>query len=397
MPRVLSGDWLQQYEKYVDGTESPKDYNFWSGISILSASLKRAVCLPTGQYDLYPNQYIILVGPPGVGKGTAITPAVGIAKKADTVNYLSDRITAERVIEKLATGFQKMSINTAKGTVSPVNESSATIISKELPVFIGASDWMLPLLCQLWDENAFEYETKNKGSSHIENLCVGLIAGCVPDYIRRINKDATTAISGGFTARCIFVYATEKSCNIAWPIKASIHQQLEQDLVTDLRHIAALSGEMTPSQGAKNYFTTWFNKQTIDRFEQEVVANFKSRMPAHIKKLAMTLSVSESDSLIIEERHMKKAIDEIEKVGKNLAVTFRSVGESSLVVATAKVCDYIAMKGECSRAEISKHTMRDVTDDDLTRILSQLTQQSAVDESSRNGRLWYKNITLIAP
>jgi len=66
-------------------------------------------------------------------------------------------------------------------------------------------------MCQLWDENTFEYETKNKGNYKVTNMCVGMLAGCVPDFIRMLSRDSMAPITGGFTARTIFVYATEKS------------------------------------------------------------------------------------------------------------------------------------------------------------------------------------------
>lgn len=392
MSRLLTGSWLDNYLTYVKDTESPLDYNKWCGISVLGASLKRRVFMQRGFYQLFPNQYVVLVGPPGIGKGTAITPAIALAKRAQTVNYLSDRITAEKIIERLATGFITTVPNVGGG-VSVGSDASATIISKELPVFLSTSDWMLPLLCQLWDENEFEYDTKNKGTKSVKDLCVGLLAGCVPDYIRRLNKDATTAISGGFTARCIFVYASEKSQHIAWP-STQINSNLENDLIADLKHISQLGGEVKFSQDAFKEWQDFYKKiQVIDKFEQEVVANFKSRSPTHVLKAAMTLSVAESDNLIIEKHHLLEAIKMVEDVAKLLVITFKSVGESPLANATAKVMDFIVLKGQCSRAEILRALHRDVTDEDLTRILDTLVKMGVCEEKVIKGRFWYIDIT----
>src|SRR5690348_16021588 len=156
MPRKLKKPWLEAYLDYVKETENPANYNLWAGISVLSASLKRKVWIYRNFVQYFPNQYIILVGPPGIGKGSAIHPAIALAKEAQTVNYLSDRITAEKIVDKLAAGFSCLTI--VGGSAMPVMEHTATILAKELPVFLGSSDWMHSLLCQLWDENEFEYE-----------------------------------------------------------------------------------------------------------------------------------------------------------------------------------------------------------------------------------------------
>lgn len=371
-------NWLDSFCKYLEDTESPTNYIFWSGISVLSSSLKRNIYVPKFPYKIFPNEYIILVGPPGVGKGTAINPATSLAKGADTVNYLSDRITAEKIVDQLAVGFQKVGITNLGNTVGGSGgvgqvtfslDKTATIVSTELPVFLSASEWMLPLLCDLWDRNEFHYSTKGKGSKTIDDLCVGLLAGCVPDYIRKLNRDATASITGGFTSRCIFVFASEKSKVITWPA-TQVGTQLEQDLKDDLIHIQAkLKGEMQLSKDARNFSDLYNRAIKIDRFDSEVITNFKARQFVHVIKLAMAFSVSESDSMIIEQKHIEKAIPIIDDILDTLDITFRNVGESPLLVQTERVMDYVESVGAASREEILRRNIRYMTMEELDRVL----------------------------
>src|SRR5271155_3237484 len=111
--RKLNTNWISAYAAALDPiTEAPSAYVIWSAISVISAVLKKKVWVRRGTYKVYPNQYIVLVGPPGVGKGTAIHPAHAFIKdyKPQLSNYLSDRITAPKIIEKLADGFQTQSV-----------------------------------------------------------------------------------------------------------------------------------------------------------------------------------------------------------------------------------------------------------------------------------------------
>lgn len=389
MPRKLA-NWLQSYEQYVSDTESPEIYNFWSGIHCLSSTLKRSVYVVRGFYKIYANQYIILVGPPGVGKGTAINPAISLTKLADTINYISDRTTAEKIIDILAAGFPKIvTTATAAGTQTVVGgthnsnpnvtvlsanlgvlaDTSATIISTELPMLLNGSDLMLPLLCELWDKNEFDYNTKTKGSRRIKDLCVGLLGGCVPDYIRKLNKDAMASINSGFTSRCIFVFASDKAKKIAWPL-AKQGSQLEQDLVEDLKYIQnTLHGQFKFSSAAYTAIKDYYDSIKPEKFDTEVTGNFKARMLSHILKTCMTLSVAEDDSLQIELPHVERSVKLIEDVLSTLDVTFRNVGESTMLVAMERVMDYVEAAGVVTREEIAKATYRHVTDYDLDRIL----------------------------
>lgn len=397
MPRLLQKPWLDAYMEYVADTENPSSFNIWSGISALSSTLKRNVYIWYHSIKFFPNQYIILVGPPGLGKGSAIKPAAALAKEAGTVNYLSDRITAEKIIEKLADGFTHPVIQTAGGNIIgalAVKEHTACILAKELPVFLGSSDWMHTLLCSLWDENEFEHQTKNKGSRFIKDMCVSILGGCVPDYIRKLTKDTLAAVTGGFTARCIFVYATSKSQLISngWGAPNGNKSTLEHELIEDLKHISRVEGEVFLTDEAKTIWDTMYgNYGKAGDFESDALANFRSRVPSHVIKCALTLSISESDSLRITKEHITKAIDLIEDVCKNVDVTFRAVGESPLATAQDRVMRFIEERGQCSGREILKYNHRHITQEQLDVILKILESIEFCELSWNGGKQMIKH------
>jgi len=212
--RQLQGSWLDNYMDYTSDDEAPEIFKFWCAISALSSSLKRRVFLRRGKIKVYPNQYIVLVGPPGSGKGNAMRPAIELVREANSANMLKDRVTAEKVAELLAGYFQSPQTN-SNGTLHMGVDHCATAVAPELSVFLSASDWYLQFLCQLWDENEFQYNTKKGGLQVIKDNCFGLLAACTPDYIRKINKDNMAAIGGGFTSRTIFAFASKKGKSVA--------------------------------------------------------------------------------------------------------------------------------------------------------------------------------------
>src|SRR5215472_13538930 len=172
-------------------TEAPDRFITWSAFSIIGAVLKNKAFIKDGLFTLYPNQYIILVSPPGIGKGTAINFAWGIVR--DTVpnyiaNMVSDRVTAPRILERIANGWNNSIPQLVNGqlVIGHSQDHTCTIYSTELKVLLGASEWMLEFLCESWDRNEYDYDTKNKGSALVKNMCTSLIGGTVPDYLQCI-------------------------------------------------------------------------------------------------------------------------------------------------------------------------------------------------------------------
>ena len=383
MPRKYS-NWLKAYMQYVDNTDPPIDFHLWSAVSVIAGTLKKNVFMQR-EFILYPNQYIILTGPPGIGKGGAINPASELAKKAGSVNYISDRISAEKIIDLLDRGFTSASINASGQGVLGIDRS-ACILSVELPTFISTSEWMLPYLCQMWDRNSFEYQMK-KGSHIVKDLCVSMLGGCVPDYVRKINKENTAVVTGGFSARCMYVYASKPSKSIDWPELAT---SMETDLVDDLRHIGSLRGQME-FNGGRTGPTFRVYKDFKDycrsngKFEQAVIVNFKARAEVHMLKLAMVLSVCESDSLIIENHHLDTAIKMVEEVQSNLEKTFRFVGDNNDLAATASIMDYLEYKGKATFAEILASNYRYANEDSIRKILSTM---EIMGFCKYEGRMW---------
>lgn len=377
MARALSKNWIVEWSEAMSKiSEAPEQFNIWAAISVIGSVLKNNVSFTRGQYTIYPNNYIVLVGPPGVGKGTSINPAYDLAKELNLVNVIPDRITAPKIIERIASG-QPGAVMNHSGNLSVAKDSTACLMSLELPTLLGGSDWMLPFLCEAWDRNSYEYDTKNSGSSVIKGMCTSLIGACVPEYIRRLNKDVNGAINGGFTARTVFVYAQETSKKIMWPkpLKDTpAGKKLEDDLKSDLKQISQLKGKFDFTPDGASALEQFYKSLRPLENDSDVVIHFKSRLLTHVIKVSMIFSAADRDNLKIDRIDVHNAVTCLKHVVFNLDKAFRGVGESDIAEATARVQNFIEKRKFVTKNEILANLHRNVSPENLDRILVMLCQ-----------------------
>jgi len=371
-------------------SESPISYNTWAAISAVSAVLKDNVWINRGLYKVFPNQYIVLVGPPGIGKGNAIHPAHNFVKSPPTnvalANYIQDRITAPKLIEILAQGFPRIVLGT-NGNIKGTIESTCILHASELATLINSSDWMSTFLCETWDRNEFTYDTKGKGKNVIKNMCVSLIGACVPHFIQNMNSNGNEAINNGFTARTIFVFGDKKSQSVVWP--KPIAPDLIAKLNNDLQMIARLHGEFIFEPAAKVLFEKMYSDIVTYDSDSDVIKNFKSRQATHVLKVAMSLSAAGSDTLMITQWAMQAAIVFVDGVLKTLDHCFRGVGDSPLAQAQSRIISYMEKKKLCTRKDILQDNFNHVTQEELDKVIFTLIAMDYITEvASGRGKLY---------
>lgn len=387
MPRRLP-NWIAAYTAYITpASESPICYNFWSAATAVSAALKRNVFVGRGSYKLYPNLYTILVGRPGIGKGSAINPVVSIINEAKICNILSDRVTIEYVLERMAQGWSAIH-RFGSGGMTMGTDHSAILISPEISVFISASQNTLPILADLWDarEGEFVYGTRHKGEFRIKDPCVCLLGGSTQEWL--ISSVPANAVGGGFTRRVNFVVANDREKLLPWPTLSN-HNQVRDNLITDITEISRLSGEMKFDAKCVPLFEKCYIESSPKEYDDEATTSYRTSMWAQVTKLAMCMSASRGEDLIIREKDFMLAYDAVKTVTENVPRVFRAVGESDLTVAADKVLKFLESKGFASRQEIMKHLWRDVTSEDLDKILATFKEGTIIYDYVQGKRTLY--------
>lgn len=337
--RILQGNWLSYYSLYTEESESPDSYHLWTGLSILASAVRRNVWLNQGTYILYGNLYVVLVGPPGkVRKSTCIRLGRRLLLETEGINFSADSITREELIRSL-------------GKISTTSKQAAlTIHSTEMSSLIEPSGIkMIQFLTDIFDGDfKWRYATKGQGKDTIINPVLNILAATTPSWI----ADGLPAdvIGHGFTSRVIFIYAEERRYLRPFPKEPDAN--LIKDLQFDLDHISRLEGPFSWGKGTKQVYSDIYDEIDKNKPDDYRIEGFHNRKDIHVLKVAMLLSISESDSLIIRPTDIETAYDVLNTIEQAMGKTFSAVGKYDHAVDYERIVEAIKAEGEMTSEEI---------------------------------------------
>lgn len=350
-------DWLSAFLDYTSHGEAPKRMYFWAGASAIAGALRRKVWIDEISFKWYPNMYVVFVAPPGVvSKSTTASLAMDLLREVPGINFGPDVVTWPALVSAFVDALE--GVETPDGIV-PM--SAITMESSEFGNLLNPNDQgMLNLLIELWDgrAKAFEKRTKYSGSEKIQNPWINMIACTTPSWIA-INFPENI-IGGGFTSRCIFVYADTKERFVAYPSKVAQVDVSEtrNRLIEDLIEISKLQGEYKLSDEAVEWGEQWYESlmhKSRDKMHDDRIGYYISRKQTHVHKLAMIITASSSDELTIPLENLQTAEQMVTELEPDMHFVFSKVGKSDISAHADKIVMYVHGRGRVPYTEVYRY------------------------------------------
>ena len=361
-------DWLSSYLDFTENSEPPTLFKKWVGVSAIASCLQRK-CYMEWEDSIYPNMYIVIIGPSGCRKGTAMGPALRMLQDLG-MPLAAEATTREALIQTLA---KVTSSFTNPETNETDMHSSLTIFSAELTVFIGYDNKQLISDLTDWFDcrNRWTYRTKSSGTDDIWGVWVNLIGATTPEMLQ--NTLPRDAVGGGLTSRMVFVYGDKKSKIVPYPIINPEHAQLRKDLVADLEAIHALRGKFVATQGYIDAYIEWYLGHCETPVLEDI--NFRpylERRPTHLRKLTMIMSASRSSELILTLEDFQNALKLLKETEAAMPNVFRGYGSLDDAELFPRLMAAIAKKKRCTIGDLMKLFYRDLTIDTMKERLEAL-------------------------
>lgn len=368
--RLLT-DWIGSYLEYTKKSEPPILYKTWTAISTIAACMRRKCLFKWGTIDVYPNLYIVLVGPPGrCRKGTAMTVGENMLRELG-IKLSSSSITREALIHQLKTSSDTHIDATGKMFL----HSSLTIFSKELTVFLGYNNQQLMADLTDWFDcgDVWEYRTKNMGTDDITGVWVNLIGATTPDLLNTtLPKDA---IGGGLTSRIIFVYEQDKDHTELAPFLSNKDVETGTKLLIDLEKIAMLQGTFKATDDYIENFTTWYSHadSTPPPFDDHRFAPYFERKPTHLWKLSMIVNASRTSDMVLTGDDFDRALSILTATERMMPRTFSGFGKNKDSDTLNRVMSIVGSRGRMTLTELQNMVYLDADKFTLNKIIETLS------------------------
>lgn len=317
-------DWITKFMEYTDGIPSPDIFRQWSAISAVAGALERRVFVETGRSLLYPNMFIVLVAPPGVGKSQAISQTYFLWQELKDLHLAPDNVTKASLIDTLMSSRRNIILN---GGQDLLDYHSLLVAASELGVLLPSHDLeFLSVLNHVYDNPKCYRENRrtNKLAIDISYPQINILAGTQPGYLATLMPEE--AWSMGFTSRIIMIYAPTSP---RVPLFGVFDKRSPRQLINGLLDMTNLCGQFAFTDDAKKRIEDWNLTGCPPMPDHSKLQHYNPRRIIHVLKLAMVAAVSETMSLIITLDHINRAIDWLLEAEQLMPDIFRDmVGKS---------------------------------------------------------------------
>jgi len=376
MSRQLS-DWLEYYMKYTQRTEPPELYHLWSGLTALSSALRRKCYCNWGALRgfVYPNLFVSLVGPPGGRKGTAMKIAKSFVQTLN-VPMGADSLGSTQALYKEIMDSEDSYVDPQGLTKK---HKSVSIWSEEFQVFLSDRDQMLiSSLTDLFDcADNWKYKTLARKNEDLSNCWLTIIGAITPSLLQaKLSQDA---VGGGLISRIIFVVGYGPKQRKALQFLTEEEEDISKKLETDLQEIANLSGPFILSKEFLKAYVRWYEQEYDDSgVSSEKFAGYNHRRPLHLNKVCMLVSASESNGMVITEKHFEKALAILQVTEQEMPNAFYGLGLSSQSDVYAKFLTFIEARDYFDWTELMRNFHLDVENPTQLRGYVEMAEQSGL-------------------
>jgi len=301
--------WIESFLDLTKDLPSPAIFRKWAAISAVAGALERKVWVRSSGKILYPNLYVLLVGPPAVGKTVSLTEVEALWRSITELHVAPSSLTKAGMVDALVEA--ERSIVRMDKDPPYYKFHSLLVVSREFGVLVPQYEQdFMNHLNDLYDcPPMFEERRRSiKDNAKIANPQVHLLGGTTPSFLQGFLPEG--AWDQGFMSRMILVYSGEVMVTDLGLLSDEEETKLDTaKLESDLRQIASLFGKVTWTPEAAELVNRWREGGYAPVPEHRKLLHYNGRRILHLLKLCMVSSAARNNSLLIEKEDFQRALN----------------------------------------------------------------------------------------
>lgn len=292
MPRKLPS-FIAGFREYLEPMGSPVLFQHWTALWTLSAALERRVWVHTKKMDLFPNIFVILSAPPGIGKSTAMGPGRDLITSIAKDRVSMNSITYASYVDDLRAAKRSIVDSVSQ---KAIDYYCLNIFSPEFQVLFPDYDTkLLGKMTDIYDGKEYGESRRGgegKNTFHMERVLVTMLAGTTPEHM--FSTFPETAWNTGFMSRTILVWSTEVQLRSLFDEGGAGDRQLWEDLKHDIKLISDMYGKFVFNEEAKALIDVFHRSSVFGgppHPKHPRLLNYATRRSTHMLKLMMLSAV----------------------------------------------------------------------------------------------------------
>lgn len=352
---------VEKWQYYLKDVSSPIRYITWSYYFIVSSCLSRRVWLAEGdaEFNIYPNLYMILVAPPGIGKTIPSSSAIEVLRSLtrkyidaegkpackSIVRISPDTCTLESLyqhVSKSTEAFKDPETNKlqAHASLSVCVPNELGMLFKDNPKDV------VRFLNTGYDCKSFERTTKHMGNDILQNMCLNFVGCCTVDDIAEFINGGI--ISTGFSSRAFFIYADQKREESVFIKQTDAQKQARKELCEHAMKLTSIIGRVSLAPEAFQLINDW-NKLAVRSLRinnHPVLAEYYGRKKIHLLKMAVVCHFAEKTNMVIDADDMQKAFSELALIEQDMHKAFGVVSKNPIYDVAHEIIAHIKASPE---------------------------------------------------
>jgi len=429
VPSSLPSTNFEKWMYYMKDIGSPESYLTFGFYIMIGAALQRRVWFQRGIKICYLNNFCVLVGEPGIGKGQVLVeikkllrvhkmkrPSEQVAEDGSTESAIADTLSQLRgkstededsrlvfptpadstslraLTSHLANAVRRIDYTWTNEETKEIvrkvySHNSSVFLLEEFGTLIKSqveSRDLVNFLLVAWDCGDYRHSTYHNGQDVIRRMCVSILAGATPRFMQ--DTFDSNIIDAGFTARCLFIYESRNRFD-RWVMSEPnmIQKACFSSISEHLLKLSKLYGKLEFSQDANEYMRKFVedDQRTVRKNPHFKLDYYYARKDMHLMKLAAAVHFSESISMTIELSDVEAAMELLNKAEEKMHLALTTRSQNKLAPVGKLMLMLLKRYGPKTETELMFELNDEVNEAELREIIRFLFTTHQINKDSK--------------